>query len=87
MSYTQFQQLAAKHGFASSSRNLFGDFMCLQRAEQFTMRELRSFMEGVFEADLRLKSSAVNGQLVLEKLFLDMCLGSARTGRRASARA
>jgi DNA polymerase-3 subunit delta len=76
MSYTQFQQAAAKHGLAAGGRNLYGDFMCLQRADRFSHGELRAFMERVFDADLRLRSSATNGRLVLEKLFLDMCLGA-----------
>lgn len=87
MSYTQFQQVVAKLGISMPGRNLFGDYMCLQRAERFSLAELRSLMENVFAADLRLKSSAINGQLVLEKLFLDMCLGSGKSPRRASARA
>lgn len=76
MSYGQFQEAAAKHGFTAAGRNPYGDYMCLQRSERFTLEELRSLMMRVFEADLRLKSSAANGRLVLEKLFLDMCIGA-----------
>jgi DNA polymerase-3 subunit delta len=87
MSYTQFQQILARQGIALPGRNPYGEYMCLRRAEHFTLAELRSLMERSFEADLMLKSSTRHGQLVLEKLFLDMCLGSAKSANRQSARA
>ena len=86
MSYTQFQQVVAKLGISTPGRNLFGDYMCVQRAERFSLAELRSFMENIFETDVRLKSSSINGQLALEKLFLDMCLGCGKIAHSASAR-
>lgn len=86
MTYTQFQQLAARRGASPPGRSLYGEYMSLQRAERFTLAELTSFMQHLFEADLRLKSSATQGQLVLEKLFLDMCLGASKESRRPSAR-
>jgi DNA polymerase III subunit delta len=87
MSYPQFQQIMSRQEVELSGRNSYGEYMCLRRAERFTSPELRSFMERLFEADLMLKSSTRQGQLVLEKLFLDMCLGSAKSPRRESARA
>ena len=87
MSYTQFQQIVARQGIALSGRNPYGEYMCLQRAERFTLAELRWLMERLFETDLMLKSSTRQGQLVMEKLFLDMCLGSAKSPHRQSGRA
>jgi DNA polymerase III delta subunit len=59
-------------------RNPYADYMCLQRAERFSLAELRSFMERLLEADLRLKSSGGQPHIVLEQLFLEMCLGVRR---------
>jgi hypothetical protein len=59
-------------------RNAYADYMCLQRAERFSLAELRSFTERLLEADLRLKSSGAQPRIVLERLFLEMCLGVRR---------
>jgi DNA polymerase III subunit delta len=84
MTYQQFQQTVLTEGGSPlGGRNPFGDYMCFQRAERFSLGELSSFMQSLFDADLRLKSSASQPRLVLEKLFLDMCLGgAAREGSR-----
>ncbi|MGH7855003.1 MAG: DNA polymerase III subunit delta, partial [Candidatus Binatia bacterium] len=86
MTYPQFQQAVSKQGGSLlGGRNPYGDYMCLQRAERFSLVELSSFMQRLFEADLRLKSSASQPRIVLEKLFLEMCLGSPkRSSRRES---
>jgi len=42
----------------------------------FSAGELRSHMEEIFAADLRLKSSAGNPRLIMERLVLGMCLRS-----------
>jgi DNA polymerase-3 subunit delta len=87
MTYQQFQQIVLKQGESPLGRNPYGDYLCFQRAERFTLAELSAFMQRLFDADLLLKSSVSQPRLVLEKLFLDMCLGAARSGpRRASAR-
>ncbi|HKY07879.1 MAG TPA: DNA polymerase III subunit delta [Candidatus Binatia bacterium] len=79
MSYTQFQQtILNKGGSPLGGRNPFGDYMCFRRAERFSLAELRSFMQRLFESDLSLKSSAAQPRLVLEKLFLEICLGTPR---------
>jgi hypothetical protein len=52
--------------------------MCFQRAEHFSLDELCLCMEGLFDADLRLKSSGAQPRLVLEKWILGVCLGSPR---------
>jgi DNA polymerase III delta subunit len=78
MSYQQFQQIAAKLGAAALSRNPYADYMCFQRADRFAMAELVGHMESLFDADLRLKSSGGQPQLVMEKLILGMCLAPRR---------
>ena len=78
MTYQQFQQSVLRQGVSPLGRNPYGDYMCFQRAERFSLAELSSFMQRLFEADLRLKSSAGQPAIVLEKLFLEMCLGSRR---------
>jgi len=82
MTYPQFQQVVLKQGTPLLGRNPYADYMCFQRAEHFSLAELRSFMERLFDADLRLKSSGNQPQIVLEKLFLVMCLGGRSRGPR-----
>ena len=82
MTYPQFQQNILKQGASPLGRNPYGDYMCFQRAERFSLAELSLFMQRLFEADLRLKSSATQPRIVLEKLFLEMCLGSPRRRSR-----
>jgi DNA polymerase III subunit delta len=78
LSYSQFQQTVLRQGDSPlGGRNPFADYMCLQRAERFSLAELSSFMQGLFEADLRLKSSA-EPRIVLEQFFLEMCFSSAK---------
>ncbi|MBM4261573.1 MAG: DNA polymerase III subunit delta [Deltaproteobacteria bacterium] len=74
MSYQQFQQIGAP----PLTRNPYGDYMNFQRAEQFSLTELRAHMERIFDADLRLKSSGSQPRLVMEQLILSMCLGGQR---------
>jgi DNA polymerase-3 subunit delta len=75
MSYTQFQQIALKQETPLLGRNPYANYMCFQRAERFSLAELRAFMEGLFDADLRLKSSGNAARIVLEELFLRICVG------------
>jgi DNA polymerase III subunit delta len=87
MTYAQFQQSILRQGASPlGGRNPFGDYMCLQRAERFSLDELSSFMQGLFDADLCLKSSIGQPRIVLEKLFLEICLGTPKhSSRRESA--
>ena len=78
MTYPQFQQNILKHGAPLLTRSPYADYMCFQRAEHFSLDELRSCMEGLFDVDFRLKSSASQPRFVLEKLILSVCLGSLR---------
>jgi DNA polymerase-3 subunit delta len=83
MTYQQFQQTVLKQGkTVLGGRNPYGDYMTPQRAERFSLVELSSFMQRLFEADLRLKSSAAQPRIVLEKLFLEMCLGAPKGSSR-----
>ena len=76
MSYQQFQQRVLKPGTPLLTRNPYADYMCFERAARFSAGELRSHMEEIFAADLRLKSSAGNPRLIMERLVLGMCLRS-----------
>lgn len=86
MTYPQFQQMVLKQGTSLfGGRNPYGDYMCFQRAERFSLAELSSFMQRLFEADFRLKSSASQPRILLEKLLLELCLGvPKRSSRRES---
>ena len=86
MSYQQFQQTVLPQGAPLLTRNPYADYMCFQRAERFSRADLRAYMEGIFDADLRLKSSGGQGRLVLEKLLLGMCLGGQRAKQASPAR-
>ena len=74
MTYQQFQQKVLKDGAPLLTRNPYADYMCFQRAENFSLSALRSYMEGVFAADFRLKSSGSHPRIVIERLILEMCL-------------
>ncbi|HEY7559565.1 MAG TPA: DNA polymerase III subunit delta [Candidatus Binatia bacterium] len=79
MSYPQFQQQAWPQGTPLLTRNPYGDYMCLRRAERFSMNELCRYMDCIHNADSRLKSSGGNPRLVMERLILGMCLGEKKT--------
>lgn len=81
MSYQQFQQNVLMTGAPVLTRNPYGDYMCLQRAERFSLGELRAHLTGIHETDFRLKSAANNPRLVMEKFILSMCLGSGKGSR------
>ena len=84
MTYPQFQQIVLKQNMPLLGRNPYADYMCFQRAERFSLAELRSFMESLFDADLRLKSSGSQPRIVLEKLFLELCLGGRGRNRHGA---
>jgi len=86
MTYQQFQHSVLKQGTPLLTRNPYGDYMCFQRAERFSLADLRSYMEGLFDADFRLKSSGAQPSLVMEKLILSMCLGGQRNRRSNQVR-
>ncbi len=76
MSYPQFQQRVLQQGAPVLTGNPYADYRCFERADHFTVNELHSYMEGIFDADLRLKSSGSDPRLVMERLVLGMCLRS-----------
>jgi DNA polymerase III subunit delta len=82
MTYQQFQQIVLPQGLPPITRNPYGDYMCFQRAERFSLAELGAHMEELFKADYRLKSSGHQPRLVLEQLILSMCLSSPRASRQ-----
>lgn len=76
MTYPQYQQSVVKHRGPLLTRNPYADYMCLQRADRFSIGTLRCYLDEVYAADLALKSSGGNPRLVMERLILDMCLQS-----------
>lgn len=76
MSYPHFQQRVLPQGTPLLTRNAYADYMCFERADHFTVSDLRAHMEGIFDTDLRLKSSGSDPRLVMERLLLGMCLRS-----------
>ena len=87
MTYQQFQQQVLRQGAPLLTRSPYADYMCFQRADHFSLSELRAYMEGIHEADFRLKSSGSQPRLVMERLILGMCLGSAKKTFTARFRA
>ncbi|MGH7824750.1 MAG: DNA polymerase III subunit delta [Candidatus Binatia bacterium] len=75
MTYQQFQRTVIAGEAPLLTRNPYADYICFQRAENFSLGDLRSFLAQIYDADLRLKSSGNQPRLVMEKLVLNMCLG------------
>jgi DNA polymerase-3 subunit delta len=86
MTYKQFEHAILDERLTLLTRNPYADYLCFQRAETFSIEELLSYMRGIHDADLRLKSSGGNPHLVMERLILHMCLG-ARRAQSDAARA
>src|SRR5262245_63475374 len=86
LTYQQFQQNVLKEGAPILTRNPYADYMCFQRADQFSLGELRACLTSSYEADLRLKSTGNNPRLIMEKLVLNMCLGSRKKSRPIRSR-
>ena len=82
ISYQQFQRTVLPNGTPLLTRNPYGDYLCFQRAAGFTVSELRGYLEGLFDADHRLKSSGGSPRLVLEKLILGTCLGRQKSKKQ-----
>ena len=81
MTYNQFEQTVLDPGTALLTRNSYADYLCFQRAETFSLQELLSYVRAIHEADLCLKSTSSNPQIVMERLILHMCMGGRRTER------
>jgi DNA polymerase III subunit delta len=87
MTYQQFQQQVLKQGTPLLTRNPYADYMCFQRADQFSFSDLRGYMDRIYDTDLRLKSSGSHPRLVMERLILGMCLGTGKSMLPAQPRA
>lgn len=81
MTYNQFQRSVLDSQTTLLTRNPYADYMCLQRAENFSLQELVAHLGAVHDADLRLKSTGANPRMILEGLILRMCV----EGRRGDA--
>jgi DNA polymerase III subunit delta len=86
LTYQQFQQNVLRQGAPILTRNPYADYMCFQRADQFSLGELRACLISSHETDLRLKSTGNDPRLIMEKLILDMCLGSRKENRPIRSR-
>lgn len=73
MTYPEFQKNVIQSGAPLVSQNPYRDYMSLRGAENFTTEELVAYLEWIYKADIRLKSSGSPPRLVLERLILDMC--------------
>jgi DNA polymerase III subunit delta len=87
MTYQQFQQQVLQQGTPLLTRNPYADYMCFQRADQFSLSDLRGYMDSIYDTDFRLKSSGSNPRLVMERLILGMCLGAGKRMLPAQPRA
>ena len=86
MTYAQFQHSILNEGSELLTRNPYADFMCFQRADNFSLAELVAHLHSIHDTDLRLKSSGSQPQLVMERLILTMCR-RAQTGRAVAGEA
>jgi DNA polymerase-3 subunit delta len=73
MTYPQFQATILKQGSPLVARSPYGDYMSFRTAENFTTQELLRDLEWIYQADIRLKSSASPPRMVMERLVLEMC--------------
>ena len=73
MSYTEFQQQVPADTEGLPTKSPYANYLTLQRAERFTLPELKGFLRLIQQTDTRLKSSGHQPQAVMERLILDMC--------------
>jgi DNA polymerase-3 subunit delta len=76
MSYAQFQKSVFQQGAPLLTGNPYADYMSFKSAENFTAQGLFNHLESIYQADVRLKSSANPPRMVMERLILEMCLGA-----------
>jgi DNA polymerase-3 subunit delta len=82
MNYNQFQQYVSSQTTTLLTRNPYADFMCFQRAESLSTKELLAYLRAIHDTDLCLKSTGNNPKLIMERLILRMCI----RGHTAKAR-
>lgn len=73
MSYTEFQQRVPADTEGLPTKSPYANYLTLQRAERFTLPELKGFLQLIQQTDARLKSSGHQPQAVMERLILEMC--------------
>ena len=73
MTYPQFQKSVLQGGPPLVTRTPFGDYMAFQKADNFTTAKLLRYLEEVYQADIRLKSTGHPPRMVMERLILEMC--------------
>ena len=74
MTYPQFQKSVLQGGPPLVTRTPYGDYMAFQKADNFTTAKLLRYLEEVYQADIRLKSTGHPPRMVMERLILEMCL-------------
>lgn len=62
-------------GMVKNPQNPYPVFHMLQKAQGFELHELRAAMGTLCDADLQMKSTVKNPQLILEKVILTICGG------------
>jgi DNA polymerase-3 subunit delta len=65
---------------ARNPNNPFPVYQTLKKADRFSRTELLSALEALAEADVRLKSSALNPRLILERVVRQICSPTAGGG-------
>lgn len=78
MSYPQFQKSVLQNGAPVLTQNPYRDYMIFKNAENFTTRELLDTLKGIYQTDLRLKSTGHPARITIERLILEMCRGGAQ---------
>ena len=73
MSYTEFQQRVPADTEGLPTKSPYANYLTLQRAERFTLPELKGFLRLLQQTDTRLKSSGHQPQAVMERLIFEMC--------------
>lgn len=73
MSYTEFQQRVPADTEGLPTKSPYANYLTLQRAERFSLPELKGFLQLIQQTDARLKSSGHQPQAVMERLILEMC--------------
>lgn len=74
MTYPQFQKSVLQGGPPLVTRTPYGDYMAFQKADNFTTAKLLRYLEEIYQADIRLKSTGYPPRMVMERLILEMCL-------------
>ncbi len=73
MSYAEFQKQVPPDTEGLPTASPYANYLTLQRAEKFTLPELKTFLRLLRDTDARLKSSGHQPQAVMERLILEMC--------------